>query len=72
MLIITKNVPIPPKATRKKNSKYAALEHMEINDVIYTDGKKNTHLIYQQMRKRDFKVTQRKFEDGTFGLWRTG
>ena len=60
MLVIRKDVPLPPRMAGPQTSKYAPLKHMDVMDCVYAPSKKDADRIGAAMKKMGFKVSQRK------------
>ena len=70
MLIIKKDVPLPPRTYNGKSSKYAPLKNMDVMDCVFASSQKDANNISAAMKTFGFKVAQRKTKDDQFGLWR--
>ncbi|MGB1975001.1 MAG: hypothetical protein ACPHQD_13270 [Vibrio toranzoniae] len=70
MLVIKKDVPIPPRTYNARSSKYAALKNMDVMDCVFASSQKDANKISSAMKKFGFKVAQRKTQNDQFGLWR--
>jgi len=70
MLVIKKDVPLPPRMGGTKTSKYAPLKHMDVMDCVYAQTEKDAGRLCAAMKKMGFKVAQRKLEGSEIGLWR--
>ena len=69
MLKIVKNVSLPAKNSFRR-SKYAFMQKMEINDVVFVKSKNEAVCARQCATKLGYKVTQRRISDTEIGMWR--
>lgn len=70
MLVIKKDVPIPPRIYNARSSKYEALKNMDVMDCVFASTQKDANKIGSAMKKFGFKIAQRKTKEDQVGIWR--